>query len=1001
MRELVSKFLSRSTLMITSLVLAVSSLSAAMPLFLSQQANAVPGINVSINNSTELRAAIENQDNGQTWTINAGVYDVTPINSITAGCPSSCQTGWYMPITANNLTINGVGNPTIYGDGFTANGSWATQNLLTIFGDNVTVNGLTLMPKVEPNKTIEVVGSDSTIKNIVIKPNTLTNISNYDGIADLQDRQDLKQWGGSIYFSHSGNHILNNVEINNGGISYRYAPTGTHVAMNDVKIVDTTNVDWINGYRYSSGFNNSGNSVTGVPNVIYHVNNTLNNMDSVLLKVQNGDTIALESDITTTKQITLNKSLTLSGNNHTIFGNFDKTDNSNNSVLSVQANGVRINELTVDGQNHQLHGINIYNAQDLQTWRVTLKNNGFSGLNVNRSWVQGVDLHTENNGWHGVDVDGTGAFFQSAGINQHNETLYHTDNGKTRLVPALYVDDITLGQVNDTNSQYVSVDNYWKQGDRAYFLKSAAPAAPTNAQWLNSSTLAPLGAYTNQNPTTPAWTAPTTGTVDHYEYSFRSPTAGWSAWSAKTAATNLGPNSFYGAGNTGTEGVWQFRVRTVNSLGLVSLEADSPSITYDRTAPTVPSATLTANSINVPNGGATNSPTFTFNLGSSSDTTRYQLKYWNDIVGSPFKISSPWNPTNLSSYSSSLGVYNDNFSQGDGTHYFSFSACDAADNCSAYSTTPFVVTFDGTEPAVSISGVTVSNGSNKTATISGIATDTNFNYYYCYVTSASGEVGVRDSLCQTAWAAGTPFQTAFAPTTTGQPGGVLGSVDMSGLPTGTYTAHLVAKDKVGNQADTSLSFNVDNTAPILTVGNYIGTSLTPTLTGTTDGATDTVKVDGGTATVSSILNGGGTYDWTYTLPTQAIGSHTITVTSTDNHGNATSENANVTVQQTPATETTPAATTTTITPTGTTTNTTGAAVLGETTTNNAAGTTGNSGVEGATDSKTKTAAASTDNNGSSDLFGLAWYWWLLILAGVAAVVAWIIAAIRRRKEENA
>lgn len=85
---------------------------------------------------------------------------------------------------------------------------------------------------------------------------------------------------------------------------------------------------------------------------------------------------------------------------------------------------------------------------------------------------------------------------------------------------------------------------------------------------------------------------------------------------------------------------------------------------------------------------------FTFTLTGSPTTVRYQLKYWNDIVGSPFKEASPWAPGNDSwdGHMTTLGTYTDLFTQGYGTHYFSFSACDADNNCSDFSE-PFVVTY--------------------------------------------------------------------------------------------------------------------------------------------------------------------------------------------------------------------------------------------------------------------------------------------------------------------
>ncbi len=114
--------------------------------------------------------------------------------------------------------------------------------------------------------------------------------------------------------------------------------------------------------------------------------------------------------------------------------------------------------------------------------------------------------------------------------------------------------------------------------------------------------------------------------------------------------------------------------------------------------PQVPTATFTEDPSGevVPDGGLTDSQHFIFSLNSAGTVTRYQLKYWNDIVGSPFKVGTPWNPTDLAGYSSGLGVYHDNFTQGPGIHYFSFSACNG-DLCSDYST-PFTVTFDNVAP---------------------------------------------------------------------------------------------------------------------------------------------------------------------------------------------------------------------------------------------------------------------------------------------------------------
>ncbi|MGV8983995.1 cell wall-binding repeat-containing protein [Clostridium sp.] len=224
---------------------------------------------IVIGTIADLNAAIKAQADGQTWIINAGNYGLKPINDYSAS--SENQTGWYFPITANNITIQGIGNPTLFGNEYTANGNWSTQNLITIFGDNVKISGLTLMNKVDGNKIIEVAGANSTIEDCIIKPNTIIDESIYDNITNAEDKEFAKQWGGSIYYNSPGNHVMKNVIINNSGISFRYSPAGTHINFENVNLIYNSNIDFINSYKYSSGFNNSDCSITGKPVVSYVV----------------------------------------------------------------------------------------------------------------------------------------------------------------------------------------------------------------------------------------------------------------------------------------------------------------------------------------------------------------------------------------------------------------------------------------------------------------------------------------------------------------------------------------------------------------------------------------------------------------------------------------------------------------------------------------------------------------------------------------------------------
>lgn len=145
---------------------------------------------ITIKNTDDLKRAIINQKDNQTWIIMPGKYPLVPADIYIS---SQNQAGWYFPITANNITIKGNGMPVIYGDRYTANGNYSTQNLVTVFGNNVKIDGIQFMPKLEVNKTICVEGKDFTIANCIFTPNTIT--------ADINNSNIHLKDGGALYFS--------------------------------------------------------------------------------------------------------------------------------------------------------------------------------------------------------------------------------------------------------------------------------------------------------------------------------------------------------------------------------------------------------------------------------------------------------------------------------------------------------------------------------------------------------------------------------------------------------------------------------------------------------------------------------------------------------------------------------------------------------------------------------------------------------------------------------
>ena len=99
---------------------------------------------------------------------------------------------YYLPIETDGLTIKAQGSrdkTIVYGREYTENGAISTQNLITVMASDVTIEGITIMPKVEVNKTIEIRNTGFTLKGCRITPNTYVTENNNGK-------------GGSVYFTY-------------------------------------------------------------------------------------------------------------------------------------------------------------------------------------------------------------------------------------------------------------------------------------------------------------------------------------------------------------------------------------------------------------------------------------------------------------------------------------------------------------------------------------------------------------------------------------------------------------------------------------------------------------------------------------------------------------------------------------------------------------------------------------------------------------------------------
>ncbi len=411
-----------------------------------------------------------------------------------------------------------------------------------------------------------------------------------------------------------------------------------------------------------------------------------------------------------------------------------------------------------------------------------------------------------------------------------------------------------------------------------------------------------------------------------------------------------------------------------------SASVKTVSFTIDKTAPSVPTALLFDANNNGVTNGYINTEHFTFNLGSSSDTTRYQLKYWNDIAGSGFKVGSPWNPTNLSGYSAAPGIYNDRFSQGEGVHYFAFSACDAAGNCSAYGS-PFTVTYDKTAPPAPTADFTPNADGTQKVELE----DTEAGVSIYYTTD-----GATPTTSSNSYNGGFSVTPAVAPA-------VLTikaiAVDAAGNVSSVYT---VAGPSITNQASQTATTSaitlvwttgtpatsrvVYDTVPHAVLGsdaNY-GYAFST--------VEDTTKTTNHSVTITGLTPG-----TTYYFRIVSHGSPTTVspeITSLTLNEQLTRQNATPTFQvNTPQGDGVVAVAQ----------NGDGAVLGTETGADNNAqndpdtNTTSDKDVKGAEDVK---------GDDATSPLGVAWYWWVLALAAVATGIWWLIAARKRRKDED-
>lgn len=202
-------------------------------------------------------------------------------------------------------------------------------------------------------------------------------------------------------------------------------------------------------------------------------NSTANELQQRIDDADPGDSIVLFEDVTLDKQLTIDKSLTFSLAGNTLYANFAKDANDNNSAIGVVgASDVTIFGVVIDASGGtELHGINVYESTGVMIDNVSISANN-AGLVVNSSEVTVNNITTAGHAWHAINVDqktSESASLTVTGNSTHEETT----------VAHIWIDDISKDvSVDDVEEQYDSENvEYTYDGvdltGRAYILSGS------------------------------------------------------------------------------------------------------------------------------------------------------------------------------------------------------------------------------------------------------------------------------------------------------------------------------------------------------------------------------------------------------------------------------------------------------------------------------------------------------------------------------------------------
>lgn len=437
------------------------------------------------------------------------------------------------------------------------------------------------------------------------------------------------------------------------------------------------------------------------------------------------------------------------------------------------------------------------------------------------------------------------------------------------------------------------------------------------------------------------------------------------------------------------DGTWYWQVRAIDQAGNASPWSTIWDMVIDTNAPDV--------TIDAPTERFVNGPVTVSGTATDVNMQRYNfvIKDVNDnIIAGPGDV----NASSVASWQWDASTV------ADGDYEIRLQAWDKAGNTDAGSLAQRLVTVDRTAPTVVITSPTVGQVvGGKSFDISGTVKD------------KSGLVDYKYQLFDGSMNAVSGIMTG----TSVVEGGSLGTIDIENVPSGRYVVRVWTTDPAGNNAAAEASFEIDHTAPSVTVG-YSGTGTpsanTPiTLTGKVgESPVASLKlfIDGTEiADLTNMVGGDGT--WSYVLQSGLVkGTYEIMAVATDAYGNVSSIVSSPASVMTLAVSAFIPPVAATISPEVTTRLLDRFPVIStpqriavsaptiddESTEDNETAVLGSETDSGLPLKEIAESPAIAASESGWKIFGIAWYWWLLLLAAVASVIWWMTATRRNREE---